>query len=82
MKGTLTIRIADKIREAMQALADERGLGEDVPELLRNGLMLAMHSPEGWTLKLQPVRKTPPPDPRQIALPLFSPTPGEQPQEG
>ena len=53
----------------MQAKADERGLGEDVPELIKNGFMLALHSPEGWTLKLKPPAP-PPPDPRQIELPL------------
>ena len=78
MKGTLTIRIPDKIRDALQAHADERGLGEDVPELLKNGFMLALHSPEGWTLKLKPVPKAACPDPRQLALPLATPpTEGE-----
>lgn len=66
MKSSLTLTIPDKIRDALQAQADERGLGEDVPELIKNGFMLAMHSPEGWKLKLKP----PAPDPRQIELPL------------
>ena len=81
MKVTLTIRVADKIRDALQAQADQRGLGEDVSELLKNGLMMAMSSPEGWTLKLQPVGKAAAPDPRRLALPLSSPTPEEQTQE-
>jgi hypothetical protein len=70
MKSSLTITIADKIRDALQAEADRRGLGEDVPELLKNGFMLALQSQEGWVLKLQPA--APRPDPRQIELPLTS----------
>lgn len=68
MKSSLTLTIPDKIRDALQAQADERGLGEDVPELIKNGFMLAMHSPDGWQLKLRPVAKAS--DPRQIELPL------------
>lgn len=70
MKSSLTLTIPDKIRDALQALADERGMGEDVPELVKNGFMLAMHAEEGWTLKLKPVVKAP--DPRQPELPLTS----------
>ena len=70
MKSSLTLTIPDKIRDALQAKAEERGLGEDVPELIKNGFMLALHSPEGWTLKLEAVSKAP--DPRQIELPLPS----------
>lgn len=64
----MTLTIPDKIRDAIQALADKRGYGEDVPELIKSGLMLAMESPEGWKLKLEPVSKAP--DPRQTELPL------------
>lgn len=68
MKSSLTLTIPDKIRDALQSQADERGLGEDVPELIKNGFMLAMHSPDGWHLRLRPVSKAP--DPRQGELPL------------
>jgi hypothetical protein len=70
MKSSLTLTIPDKIRDALQALADERGMGEDVHDLVKNGFMLAMHSPEGWLLKLKPVVKVP--DSRQPELPLTS----------
>jgi len=78
VKSSLTLTIPDKIRDALQAKADERGLGEDVPELIKNGFMLAMHSPEGWTLKLEAVAKVP--DPRQIELPLTMVQPGAEEQ--
>lgn len=76
MKSSLTLTIPDKIRDALQAQADERGLGEDVPELIKNGFMLAMHSPEGWQLRLKPVMKAP--DPRQTELPLTLVQPGAE----
>ena len=69
MKSSLTLTIPDKIRDALQDLADERGLGEDVPELVKNGFMLALQSQEGWTLRLKPRVKAP--DPRQQELPLM-----------
>lgn len=69
MKTSLTLTIPDKIRDALQALADERGYGEDVSDLIKTGLMLAMESPEGWRLKLKPPAK--PPDPGQPELPLI-----------
>lgn len=71
MKSSLTLTIPDKVRDSLQALADERGYGEDVPELLKTVLMVAMHSAEGYTLKLKPVVKAP--DPRQAELPLETP---------
>lgn len=69
MKSSLTLTIPDKIRDALQALADERGFGEDVPELIKTGFMIAMSTKEGWTLKLN-AAAPPPPDPRQTELPL------------
>lgn len=69
MKSTLTLTIPDKIRDALQKAADQRGYGEDVPEFVKNGLMLAMHSAHGWTVKLE-VPEPPRPDPNQAELPL------------
>ena len=69
MKSTLTLTIPEKIRDALQKAADQRGYGEDVPEFVKNGLMLAMHSTGGWTLKLEPP-EPPAPDPKQPELPL------------
>jgi hypothetical protein len=69
MKSSLTLTIPDKIKDALQALAEKRGYGEDVPELIKGGLMLAMESPEGWKLKLEPVARAP--DPNQAELPLL-----------
>jgi hypothetical protein len=68
MKSSLTLTIPDKIRDALQTHAEERGYGEDVPELLKTGLMIAMSAKEGWTLKLNAPVKAP--DPRQPELPL------------
>lgn len=69
-KGTLTITIATNIRASMQALADERGLGEDPSELLKNLLLVGYLSPEGCTFKLKPVNGPKEDDKRQMALPL------------
>lgn len=69
-KGSLTMTIPAKIRQAMQALADKRGLGEDVPELLKNLLLLAYQAGEGCTFKLEPVPDAP--LPFQAELPLTS----------
>lgn len=74
MKQKFTITIPARIATALEAEATRRGFGEDIPELVRNGLMLACQSPEGWTLRL-PLPATEP-DPRQAELPLESPTPG------
>ena len=54
----------------MQALADERGLGEDPSELLKNLLLVGYLSPEGCTFKLRPVNAPKEEDKRQLALPL------------
>lgn len=72
MKTTITLRIPTKIAEALQAHADERGFGEEVSELIRNGLMQAMQSQEGWQIKLKPATK--PPDSNQTELPLHAET--------
>lgn len=77
MKSSLTLTIPDKIRDALQAHADERGYGEDVPELIKTGLMLAMHSEEGWQLRLKPPAPLPP-DPRQAELTLTLVQPGAE----
>lgn len=70
MKSSLTLTIPDKIRDALQALADSRGYGEDVPELVKTGLMIAMESRDGWTLKLRAPAPLPS-DPCQTELPLL-----------
>jgi|GEM_PF-3785222 len=67
-KGSLTMTIPAKIRQSMQALADKRALGEDVPELLKNLLMLAYQAPQGCTFKLEPVPDAPLPDQGELPL--------------
>lgn len=67
-KCSLTITLPDRMRDSLQAAADERGLGEEVPEFLKNGFFLAMHSSEGWVLKLKPVAR--PSDVPHPELPL------------
>ena len=67
-KGSLTITIPAKIRQSMQAFADKRGLGEDVPELLKNLFMLAYQSEQGCTFKLEPVPDAPLPDQEELPL--------------
>lgn len=75
MKQKFTITIPARIAEALEVEAARRGFGEDIPELIRNGLMLACQTPEGWTLRLSLPSAAP--DPRQTELPLMeSPTPG------
>lgn len=67
-KGSLTLTIPAKIRQAMQALADKRGLGEDVPELLKNLLMLAYQASDGCNFKLEPVADAPVPFQEELPL--------------
>ena len=67
-KGSLTLTIPAKIRQAMQVLAEKRGLGEDVPELLKNLLLLAYQASEGCTFKLEPVADAPVPFQEELPL--------------
>lgn len=65
---TITITVPSRIHEALQKAADLRGLGEEVPELVKNGLFLAYSSKEGWLLQLPQIIATPIPGQQELPL--------------
>lgn len=65
MSKQITMTVSDAIYEA---LAEEGKALEQTPgEVLKDGLVIAYKTMEGWNLKLRPVVKV---DPQQSELPL------------
>lgn len=65
---TITITVPTRLHESLQKAADDRGLGEEVSELIKNGLFLAYSSKDGWLLQLTPMTSAPVPG--QAELPF------------
>lgn len=67
---TVTLTLPARLYDSLDLAAKQRGMGEDVPELMKNGLFLAYSSKEGWLLQLPKINVDP--DPRQGELPLLA----------